>query len=249
MASSLDGTKLILAVHKKSTLVILFAMWNSTSRVSEGGTKYEYPELDAIINFIGCAIEGEEDSNDQPLAKDNECDFHHTAYLNGITNGEYIYVVFEILTEMMDDEPYKTAPFYKEAVLASLIDGITEEFLDLLQSEEFPIKHAQDIWNLHVAYCQKRKVPLWADDDGKEVRPPVLTAISKDDWEWILEEIQNEFLWDRDWELGLFGGSNFALVKEQPHFPSLQEYRTAKTWIMDAYSKTSWNKKSSNKTA
>ena len=33
--------------------------------MTEGGTKYEFPELDAIFNFIGCAIEREEGASDQ----------------------------------------------------------------------------------------------------------------------------------------------------------------------------------------
>jgi hypothetical protein len=47
-------------------------MWNCTSRVTEGGTKYECPELDAIVNFIGCAIELEKDGSSAGLKKDDE---------------------------------------------------------------------------------------------------------------------------------------------------------------------------------
>jgi hypothetical protein len=224
-------------------------MWNSTSRAKEGGTQYEFPELDAIINFIGCAIEREEDASDNPLPKDEACDLHYASYLNGITNGEYLYAVFEILGEMTSDEPFKEAPFYKEAVLASLLDGLREEFLEHIADGEFPSEEAQDIWSLYAAARRHRNVPVWLNDNDKEAKPPPLSKISADDWGWILEEIHDEFLWDRDWELGLFGGTNFALLKEQPHFPSLQEYRTAKTWIMDAYSKTRQNCKSSDKIA
>jgi hypothetical protein len=224
-------------------------MWNSTSRAKEGGTQYDFPELDALISFIGCAIEREEDKGETSLAKDGECDFHYTAYLNGITNGEYIYTIFEILGEMLSDEPSKEAPFHKEAVLASLLDGLRDEFLDRLADDNFPTEDAQGIWNLYAATRRYRKAPLWVNDEDKEVEPPSLSKISTDDWESILEDIHDEFLWDRDWELGLFGGINFSLLKEQPHFPSLQEYRTAKTWIMDAYSKTRQNQKSRKSSA
>jgi hypothetical protein len=224
-------------------------MWNSTSRVTQSGTKYDFPELDAIINFIGFAIEGEEGANDSPLKKDEECNFHYTSYLNGITNEEYLYTIFEILGEMTSDELRKDAAFYKEAVLASLLDGLRDEFLERLKDDEFPSEEARDIWNLYAASGRHRKAPLWVDDEDNEVKPPPLCEIGADDWEWILEEIADEFLWDRDWELGLFGGTNFALLKEQPHFPTLQEYRTAKTWILDAYSNTRQNQKSSEKVA
>ncbi|HEY4415114.1 MAG TPA: hypothetical protein VGO57_05430 [Verrucomicrobiae bacterium] len=219
-------------------------MWNSTSRVKEEGTQYDFPELDAIVNFIGYLIELEEDSSETSLAKDEECDLHYSAYLNGITNGEYIYAVFEILSEMLSDEPFKEAPFYKEAVLASLLDGLRGQFLEYLTHDTFPHEDAQDIWNLYAAIRQYKKEPLWVNDEGKEIKPPSLSKISTDDWEGILEDINDEFLWDRDWELGFLGGTNFALVKVQPCFPSFQEYRTAKTWIMDAYSNTCRNQKS-----
>jgi hypothetical protein len=197
-------------------------MWNSTSRATKNGTQYEFPELDAIINSIGFLIELEEDADEGSLSKGAECDFHHTSYLDGITNGEYIYTIFEILNEMLGDEPSKEAPFYKEAVLASLIDGLREDFLEHLKGEEFPEEDAEDIWGLYAALRRYRKSPIWIDDEGKEAKPPALSKISADDWDCILEEIHDEFLWDRDWELGLFGGTNFALLKEQPHFPSLQ---------------------------
>lgn len=218
-------------------------MWNSTSRVTSDGTKYDFPELDALFNFIGCAIEREEDLNDHSLGKDEECQFHYSGYLNGITNGEYIYALFEILSEMTGDEPSKEAPFFKEAVLASVLDGLQEEFLEELQQDRFPTEDAQDIWNLYAARCRYRKAPLWIDENDKETEPPGLREIEVDDWEWILEEIYDEFLWDRDWEIEVLAGSNFALLKEQPHFPTLQEYRTAKTWIMDCYGSTRQNRK------
>jgi hypothetical protein len=164
--------------------------------------------------------------------------------LNGITNGEYIYAVFEILSEILSDEPYAETPLFKEAVLASLLDGLQGDFLDLLDSEEFPAETAQDIWNLYSACRRNRKAPLWENDKDEEVEPPILSEIERDDWERILEEIHDEFLWDRDWEIGIFGGTNFALLKEQPHFPTLQEYRTAKIWLQTAYSNTRHNRKS-----
>ena len=104
------------------------------------------------------------------------------------------------------------------------------------------MEDAQDIWNLYAVRCQNRKVPLWFDKDDKEIEPPPLEEIESEDWEWVLEEIFDEFLWDRDWEINVLAGNNFALLKEQPHFPTLQEYRTAKTWLMDCYSNTRQNR-------
>jgi hypothetical protein len=223
------------------------AMWNSTSKVTEEGTKYGSPDLDALFNFVGCAIDLEE--LEVELRKDDECKFHYCAYLNGITNGEYIYAAFEILSEMIGDEPSKPAPFYKDAVLASILEGLEEEFLERINDEDFPIETAQDIWNLHAARCRNNKLPLWTDEDDKEIEPPSLKELKASDWELILTNIQDEFLWDRDWEIDVLAGSNFALVKEQPHFPTLQEYRTARTWLMVGYSNTRHNRQAREKAA
>ena len=85
-------------------------MWNSTSKQSDKGVQYNLPDFDAIINFIGYLIELNEDSNGSPLAKDDTCDLHYSAYLNGITNGEYIYAIFEILGEMTSPNPVNRRP-------------------------------------------------------------------------------------------------------------------------------------------
>ena len=193
-------------------------MWNSTSRATEKGTQYEFPELDAIINYVGSMLELEEGAKEEPLLKDAECDFHYSSYLNGITNGKYIHTIFEILSEMINDEPFKEAPFYKEAVLASLLDGLREDFLERLAGEEFPKKDAEDIWILYAASRRRRNTPVWVDNEDKEAKPPALSKINAEDWDWILEEIHDEFLWDRDWELGLFSGTNFALLERSVHF-------------------------------
>jgi hypothetical protein len=217
-------------------------MWNSTSRTNEGGVQYGFADLDVFFNHIGCNIETQEGSDDGPLQKDAECELHVSAYLQGITNGEFLYAVYEILYSMVDDAPCEDIPMHKEAVLATLIDGLRDEFLDRL-GDEFPYADAEDIWRLYVAIRRLRKVALWTNNEGEEVAAPRLQDITSDAWASILEEIHDEFLWDRDWEIEVLGGGNFALLKVQPHFPSFQEFRTAKTWLMSNYAKTRQNSK------
>jgi hypothetical protein len=82
---------------------------------------------------------------------------------------------------------------------------------------------------------------LWSNGDGEAAEPPALRDIPKDEWEYVFEFIQDEFLWDRDWEIPFLGG-NFALVQQQPHWPTFQEYRTAKTWLLSVYENTRANR-------
>jgi hypothetical protein len=216
-------------------------MWNSTSRVTEHGTKYECPQIDALINHAGLMIQLEED--DEPgLEKDAECNVHYTSFLNGITNGEYFYALFQIFGELISDEPSTTGtPLYKEAILASVLDGLRDEFLGSLADNFFDEDGAGDIWELWKACRQNHNLPIWTDENDQPIEPPALKDIPRADWEHMLEVIYHEFLWDRDWELGLLGG-NFALYQEQPHWPTHQEFRTAKTWFLHAYSSTRVNR-------
>jgi len=217
-------------------------MWNSTSRTSDAGVQYDFADLDVFFNHIGCNIEAQEGCDDGPLQKDAECELHVSAYLQGITNGEYLHAVYEILYSMADGSPCKEVPMHQEAVLSTIIDGLRDEFLDRLD-DDFAEEDAVDIWRLYAAIRRRRKAALWTNDEAGEVAAPRLQEISSDGWASILEEIHDEFLWDRDWEVEMLGGGNFALLKTQPHFPSFQEFRTAKTWLMLNYANTRQNSK------
>lgn len=150
----------------------------------------------------------------------------------------------QIFAELTSEESPQEAPMWKEAILGSAIDGLREDFEAQLQDGDFPEERARDIWNLYAAARKRGEDPLWVDDDHREVEPPPLEKLSEGDWSFIMEVIHDEFLWDRDWELGLFGGSNFALLSEQPHFPSIQEFRWAKTSLTVAYANCCQNQHS-----
>lgn len=216
-------------------------MWNSTSRVSEEGTKFEIEQLDLLVNFLGTEIERQEDFDGNPLPKDTEYEWHYSPFLNGITNGEFIYCAFEILSEMLSEQPAKLAPMYKEAVLASILDCAEIDFLERCDSEFFDEETARDVWELWKVCRANKKLPLWEGENGEPAEPPALRDIPEDEWEYVFEFIRDEFLWDRDWEIPLFGG-NLALVQEQPHWPTFQEYRTAKTWLLSLYENTRINR-------
>jgi hypothetical protein len=91
-------------------------MWNSQSRVTKDGTRYTIDDLEGLINIIGVEL----DTGDEPLEeypKDGLCEIHYSGYLSGITNGEYIYGVYEVLKDLLSDYPCSVAPLYKEAIL------------------------------------------------------------------------------------------------------------------------------------
>lgn len=212
-------------------------MWNSASRVTKNGTQYELDDLEPLIDVIGVTLDGA-DTPLEAFPKDGLCEIHYSEYLNGITNGEYIYGVYEVLKDLLGDYPCVEAPLYKEAILCSLTDQMAELFRDKVKLKDAEDSDKKQIWRLYATSRRNLKRPLWIGEDDQAIQPPRLDALADDDWELILEAIYDEFFWDRDWDLF----KNFALSDPQPHFPTFQEYRKAITWIRHIFSETPTNR-------
>jgi hypothetical protein len=79
--------------------------------------------------------------------------------------------------------------------------------------------------------------PLWVGDNGEPADAPELNQLTRDDWEQIAEEVKEHFI-DFDVEF-----EEMALLDEQPHWPTFQEFRKAKAWLLNWYGQTRWNRK------
>jgi hypothetical protein len=75
-------------------------MWDSTSQIN-GGRKYEVGQLALFINFLGYELSRLEGDEGMPLPKDAEYSNHYCSFLDGITNGEFVWCASEILNEML----------------------------------------------------------------------------------------------------------------------------------------------------
>src|SRR5689334_6094967 len=137
-------------------------MWNSTTRETDEGKKYDLKELRVLIEYAALVLETEEDAED--LKKDSECDVHYVPFLKGITNGEYFYALFQIFAEMQNPEPSKDA-MYKEAVLASVLDGLEEKFFNHFENDGYSAEEAEGVWELYKV-CQRDSI-LWENEEGE----------------------------------------------------------------------------------
>jgi hypothetical protein len=196
---------------------------------------YPLPVLDFIIGHIGVEIHTCEDNED--IGKDTEY-YNPSAFVNGITNGELFYSLYITLTKMTEEEKFDlfSLPICDQQAFASMLDLATTLFLEQMEDTELD-QTAVDLWILY-SWCQRMKnKPLWIRDDGEATEPPELNKLTREDWELIAEEVKEHFI-DYDIEL-----QEMALLDEQPHWPTFQEFRKAKTQLLDWSRRTRWNRK------
>jgi hypothetical protein len=211
-------------------------MWISSYPTTINGTKYNLQDLDFLINEIGFDIELHKDASE--LKKDEPCQFHFEHYLLGITNGEYIYAVYEIIQELTSDKASGKPNSYKKAILHALIHSAWETFIDTLNDDkELGLEEAKDCWELYKVCCKNQNSPIWVDHNNKPISPPKLGKLSIDDWEYVCEEIEEEFITDYNW----YFQNNYRDDKEQPYKPTPKEYKKAVSWLLEAYSNTRLN--------
>lgn len=196
---------------------------------------YPLPVLDFIIGQIGMEIESSRDNED--FGKDSEY-YNPSPYAAGITNGELFFSLYVTLLKMTEKEDFNIfdLPISDQQAFASMLDLAITLFLDM-DSENELNQTAVDFWILY-AWCRRmRNVPLWVGDNGDPVDAPELNQLTQDDWELIAEDVKEHFI-DFDIEF-----EEMALLDEQPHWPTFQEFRKAKAWLLNWYGQTRWNRK------
>ena len=127
-------------------------------------------------------------------------------------------------------------PICDQQAFASMLELAMTMFLDMHLDNELD-QTAVDLWILY-AWCRRmRNEPVWGGENGEPVSAPELNQLTRDNWEQIVEEAKDHFI-DYDIEF-----EEMALLDDQPHWPTHQEFRKAKAWLLNWYGQTRWNRK------
>ena len=194
------------------------------------------PVLDFVINRIGSEIEMGKDSED--FGKDDE--YHNPSWsVNGITNGELFYSLYRTILKMTQESEFEILelPLSDQQAFASTLDLAIVLFLDSRDPQD-PDQGWVDLWILHLWCCRLDDTPDLYSEDETELSITELSQLTGDDWNYVAESVKCHFLDDSDVD-----DIEMALLDEQPHWPTHQEFRKAKAWLFDWYEHTRWNSK------
>jgi hypothetical protein len=194
-------------------------------------------KLRFFINYVGWQIDLQESESqgNSLIDMNKECSMVSCKHLEHITNGEYFYALQQIIWELNSDEPKKDLVLYKEAIFGELFADATSIFLDYWKTGDFSLVKdtAQELWDLY-EYCQiESGLTLWEDNEGNEVKAPEIEKIKIDDWNFVIDTLNNHLFWDYDCNLLI--SLNFSQFIDQPHEPTFGEYRRAMVWLKDTY--------------
>lgn len=199
---------------------------------------YSLRSFDFLIKTIGHDIEMAEELNS--LGKDNECEFHVNPFLVGITNGEYIFAVYNNFRSLTSSNFPRAINAGEKAIFYDLLNNSISLFKDYRDSYDFSALDALDCWWLYAVCARNQNLPLWTDAEDKPTRKPHLLSLKKDDWDYIFEIIEEEFFLNLEW-LSEIHYRDFP-EKEKTPIPSTKEYEDALAWLDMAYSNIWANK-------
>jgi hypothetical protein len=199
-----------------------------------GGT-YPLPILEFLVSRIGVELESAADQEEES----RESEFYNPAsYIVGVTNGEFYYSLYRTLERMLKEPEFEieSLPFPDQQILAAAVDLAIIIFMDYVKMDEreMLVSDAPAMWACHYWLRKRAGEPVWSTDSGEEVESLDLNDLSQDEWEMITSEIQEHFVPDPDVEF-----VDLALGDAQPHWPSPQEYRKAKGWLLEWFSSAS----------
>lgn len=195
--------------------------------------RYPLHKLDAIFNHIGVQLELAAELDE--LGKNDKSDLYFSGFLREITNGEYIWALYEALRALTDvGEQVELSPL-QDAILSDIISGITARFFDQeLQSEDtaYVEQSKQEIWDLY----ELAKAQLTPEEGEEQWKAP--GHLKNEDWEIVFELITEVFDWETEWYLW----HHFSLIDPYPHIPNDQEYRLARFWLISHFEATAANR-------
>ena len=187
--------------------------------------RYPLPVLDFLINAIACELETGEGNPE--FGKDTEF-YNPNWYTAGITNGELFYSLYQTIRQMSNDEEFDFSrlPLCDQEPFFSMLDLAITLFLDRRKEPEL----ADDGIDLWILYAWTRKLDnlaIWYDEKNESVLPPPLGQLTDDDWRDIAEHVKGHFSEDGDDEY-----LEIPLLDEQLHWPTFQEFRSAKAHVL-----------------
>jgi hypothetical protein len=183
------------------------------------------PVLDFLINAIACELETGED--DPEFGKDTQF-YNPNWYTAGITNGELFYFLYRTIRQMCNDGQFEFSrlPLCDQEAFFSMLDLAITLFLDRRKESELA-DDGIDLWILYAWTCKLDKVAIWHDENSESASPPPLERLSDDDLEQVAEQVKSHFSEDGDDEY-----VEIALLDEQLHWPSFQEFRSGKAHLL-----------------
>jgi hypothetical protein len=217
---------------------------------SMSSTRYPPHKLDAIFNYIGVQLDVTAELDE--LGKDDESDLNLSGFLRGITNGEYIWALYEALMALMEVGKQVELSPLQDAIFADIISGIKDLFFDrVLQSDDkayddkaYIEESKREIWDLYELAMAHRKASSTlstpegdeAEEDGAQWEAP--TDLEDEDWEAVFELVAEDFAWETDWDMS----PHFSLLDPYPHIPNDQEYRRARFGLLSFFHTTTANR-------
>jgi hypothetical protein len=204
--------------------------------MSKDPITYSLRSFDFLINTIGLDLDLAKGRNQ--LEKNRECDFHLDPFLAGITNGEYIIAVYNVIRYLTNPSYTRAINLAENAVFYNLLENSFSLFKDELTDWEFNEFDGLDCWKLYVVCARNQDLPLWTNEENEPVRKPSLKSLKVEDWEYIFEIIEEELFDDYAW----LEVNNYKKLDDKLIIPTDQEYEEALKWLYNAYANTWVNK-------
>lgn len=208
------------------------SLWEDLGRK----VRYPLPVLDFLINAIACELQTSED--DPEFGQDTEF-YNSNWYTTGITNGEFFYSLYQTIRQMSSDEQFDFSrlTLCDQEAFFSMLDLAITLFLDRRKEPELA-DEGVDLWILYAWTRKIDKLAVWYDEMSESVLPPPLGQLTDDDWENVAEDVKRHFSEDGDDEF-----LEIALLDEQLHWPTFQEFRSAKAHLLKWADRTRTNAK------
>ena len=128
-----------------------------------------------------------------------------------------------------------------QQAFACTLDLATNLFLDRDRDSGF-VDEAVDFWNLYRWTRRIDGYSLWSTEDGTEaIEPPPLQQLTPDDWRVLVDDLKEHFLGEGEDE---YIEMPLLDADQQPHWPTFQEFRSAKAHLLDWCSRTRVNSRS-----
>lgn len=188
--------------------------------------RYPLPVLDFLVNAMTFELQLGED--DPEFGKDTEF-YNPNWYTAGITNGELFYSLYRTIRKMTSNEQFDLSrlPLSDQEAFFSMLDLAITLFLDR-RNEPGLMDDGIDLWILYAWTRKLDKLAVWYDGKSESALTPPLGQLTDDDWEDIAEDVKSHFSEDGDDEY-----LEIALLDEQLHWPTFQEFRSAKAHILN----------------
>mgnify|MGYP001174238672 CR=1 FL=1 len=224
-------------------------MWNSPSRRTKAGKRYDTSDLAALIYPLDLLLDS--------LSFSRVEDVVHEANLQRIERSELVFGIYEVLRALLEDVPIPPGghPGHHEAILAELIYQCRLLIGCELEDAEAGGAARQAAWQSLIRLClhedEQRHQGLWPIDelDLDPTAPDIALSpkITNAHWDNLLQDgcLAGEFLWDDDWrdeelmdlptpvaeKAAKLMGIELGVVHGLPHSPSEAEVRMAEFYI------------------